>query len=190
MWAVAALDCTYGRSGQWVARRVDEGGGGCTDGVVGSLLLGSIDDRAAHGAHHQDHARLLRLNPKLPNLTSKNKRAIDIHIEHLLPVIKRVIFRRRASCDAGVGHEDVDLVVEVVENLSEGLPNAGFVGGIAFVGVEFGGWEAVGLDFGVDGFDGLAGAGEVEVYDCAVGTGAGEGGEDLVTEALGCAGLC
>ena len=69
--------------------------------------------------------------------------------------------------------------------LLEGLFYGLFVRGVAFVGLQITLFEAGGGHFFVDGFDGLAGGVEGEVDDGAVGAREGEGGEDLLAEALG-----
>jgi hypothetical protein len=121
-----------------------------TYSIISRLFLRPINNNTRHTRHHNNRPLHPLFNHILPSLSRKQKSAIDIDIQHFLPLCKVIVFGGFSACDSCIRTQNV-YFAKVVEDLCKGFFDCGFVGGIAFVGVEGCGGETGGLDFGVDG---------------------------------------
>ena len=125
-----------------------------TYGVVGRLLLRTVDDDTRHTRDHDDRSLDALLDHVLTSFLGKQKGAIDIDIQHTLPVIKVVVFGCNTTRDTSIRAQNVDFA-EVLYDLGPGLLDGGFVCCVAFIGTQVCFGKVFFLYFGVNGFDGF-----------------------------------
>lgn len=77
---------------------------------------------------------------------SEQKRTTDINVQHLLPLIELVVFRRSTTSNPGIRNHDVDFA-EILDDLVKGLDDLVFVRGVTFIAEEFWFGEAGALGF-------------------------------------------
>lgn len=88
----------------------------------------------------------------MTSLSSKQKRAINIDIQHTLPIVKVIIFSCNTTSNPSIQAHNMNFA-EILFDLSPGFLDGSFVCGVAFIGAEVRFWEAFFFYFGVDCLD-------------------------------------
>lgn len=140
-----------------------------TYSIVRRLLLGTIDNHTRHTRDHDDRTLDALLDHMMTSLFGKQKSAIDIDVQHILPVIELIVFGSNSTSNSSIRTEDIDFA-KVLHDLAEGFLDDGFVCCVAFIGAKVRWWKTPFFYFGVDGFDGLLSAVQGEINDCTMAT--------------------